>query len=601
MSSSPSKSLRALGVPGLWRSRTCRVLISAGTVASLAVMTAPGASAAGSTPTSPQAQSVGNFLDATLGGNPLDQIAKLKYATAKAPGTASDQNPLDVTALDAINLPLTGALQLPGLGDAIHLGAANQVASANVNGKSLGASGLVNDSGAISVGGADGSSAPAAATLDLSPDALTGASPVPIPIPGGGSAAALGGVKLSIGAVSANAQTPVGYGKPATTAYNVAGVDLELGSPLLGGILGQVTDTLAGVVGPVVDQLTGALSGPLSGLLPADCKLGALLDPASTALSDPISLINGAVVIDPSNAKITISVGKLLQTLLQKNLNDLPPNTDLLAFVLSYLSDPDGLSAGLQGVINGLLDPLTAEFDKCTAAINAIPGVGPVLTGLLSTLTSGKDTLESTITDLVGSLVGAAGANPLAPLADVLKSLVDIGINVQPNGPAGPSEAAFVSGLDATPKQGTDVVDGQTVVRAIEVNVAAGAGAGLPGLPALPDLMPAAAVGPLAAAPSGSGILTLALANAAVGPSFAPAAPTSPAPPASSTPAPPATSAPPASEPPTTPDTNIPTGVDAGKAIHGSPLAPVILLLAGLLMAGAGAVAYRFRMGRHGA
>src|SRR5690242_18698307 len=96
-----------------------------------AIVTA-GGGAAGAAST-PHAQSAGNFVDATVGGTPIDQIAKLAFARAQNPGSVTDQNPLDLTALNSINLPLTGALQLPEL-LGIKLGAVNQVASAKADG-----------------------------------------------------------------------------------------------------------------------------------------------------------------------------------------------------------------------------------------------------------------------------------------------------------------------------------------------------------------------------------------------------------------------------------------------------------------------------------
>jgi hypothetical protein len=140
------------------------------------------------------------------------------------------------------------------------------------------------------------------------------------------------------------------------------------------------------------------------------------------------------------------------------------------------------------------------------------------------------------------------------PLAKLLKSVVDIGINVQPNGKAGD----FKSGLAATPKQGTAVIAGQTIVRAIEVDLLSGT--------------------------SSSPAVALALGNAAAGPSTAPeAAPSSSAP---STPVPASS----------VPATNIPTGVPAGMASHGgSPALPLALAGLALMFAAGGAAAFKMR------
>ncbi|MEP7178150.1 MAG: choice-of-anchor G family protein, partial [Pseudonocardiales bacterium] len=85
------------------------------------------------------AQSVGRFLDGAAGGSPIQNLVDLADARATSPGTQSAQNPLDATVLDALHVPLTGALQLPG-GGVFQLGAANQVAVAHPDGFSYGAS-----------------------------------------------------------------------------------------------------------------------------------------------------------------------------------------------------------------------------------------------------------------------------------------------------------------------------------------------------------------------------------------------------------------------------------------------------------------------------
>jgi hypothetical protein len=520
--------------------------VTAAALTAAAVATAGGGTAGAAT--APKAQSAGNFLDATIGGNPIDQIAKLAFARAQNPGNVTDQNPLDVTLLNAINLPLTGALNLPQL-LGIDLGAANQVALAKSDGQARGAAGAVLNSGGVSVGG-DGGASPANATINLTASGLAGNSPVPIP-GGTGSADALGGVKAEIGAVSSIARVPK-YG-PAlasswlatctqadATCYDIASLKLSLGSPLLGGLLSHVLGTVSTTLGTLITQLTSGIGGVVP--LPANCKLV-----SPTAITQPISLDNGAVVLDPTNGSLTIDLQKLLQTL-GLNLNDLPANTDLLAKVLNYLTSPTGLAKGLEDVINGLTAPLTSQYTACKSALQAIPLLGPVLVSLLNTLTSSQTTLETAINNLVSSLSGAGGANPLAPIGTLLSKLLDIGVNVQPQ----VSSGDFNTNLDSNPKQGMTAppVPYQHTVRAIEVQLLGTSG------------------------------VTVALANSAAGPSNPTVAPT-PTPTASG---------------PSVPPTSIPTGVPAGEGTHGgSPTLPLVLLALGLMFAGGGVVAYRMR------
>lgn len=495
-------------------------VVTAITVAGVAFAGTQSASAA----SAPLAQSVGRFVDGSLANKPIQQVADVKDARALAPGTQSQQNPLDVTVLSKLSLDFKNALKLPQL-LGIKLGAANQVAVAHNDGFSYGASGAVLNSGGVSVGGQD-NAFPANATIDLSATGIAGNSGVPVP--GGGAADALGGVKVTIGAVSALAQTPTGVGKPGTTNYGVAGLNIVAASPLLAQLLGSVGK----VLGTLLTQLN-----PLLKLAP-NC-------PVLNGTIPDLSLENGAITLSASNGGLTIDLQTLLQQL-NLDLNHLPANTDLIDLLINYLSSPSGLSAALNNVLTGLFtgpNGLKAQVDACAPA--GVKG--------------GLDTLIAAVTKLTGGLGKVLsklqlpnGTSALKPLGDVLKKLVDIGINVQPNGASG----TFTSALAATPDQATPVVAGQTIVRAIEV-----------------DLV-------------GDPLAAVALANAAAGPSSG-APVTSPPPSTSAVPCANAKSCAP------------PTGVPAGQGSPSSP-APLILLLAGLFLASGGAVAFKLR-GRYSA
>lgn len=491
----------------------------------------------------PQAQSVGNFVDATVGGQVLDPIAKLQYARATAPGSNGVQNPLDVTALDAINLPLTGALQLPQIAG-ITLGAANQVAKANIDGSSYGASGAVSNSGGVSVGG-DNNAAPSAATIDISASSLAGNSPVTLP--GGTSGLdALGSIKATIGAVAGKASTPKGYGKDGSTEYGIAGVDLTLASPLLGGLLKQVAagaTTLNGLLQPIISLLT-----PL-GALPANCTLVSGILPTTINLPDDT---NKVVSIDPSNGSIALSVGALLKSL-NLDLNNLPPNTDLVKYIVDNLGKI--ITQGVGGLVNGIITQVGKLVGSCTPSGALATGLQQLLTALTGGVTQLTTALGTGLTQVTGAL---------GPVLDNLNQLIGIGVNVQPNGPKG----TYTDPLDATPKQGTPVVADQTIVRAIEVNLAGGV---------------SSQVGS-----GNTGILSLALGNAAAGPSNAPndePTPTDTVPPT------------------VVPSTNVPTGIPAGQAggdqNGGSPLLPLVAILTLLAVSGGAFWQLRLRGGNH--
>jgi hypothetical protein len=510
------------------RARTGRViagtLVAGITVAGLAMT---GGQSAGAAPL-PQAQSVGRLVDGTLGGNPIQQIADVADARATAPGTPSVQNPLDVTLLGQLNLPLTGVIDLP-TNPAVVAGAANQVAVAHLDGFSYGAAGAVSNSGGANLGG-DSSSFPAFGTINLSAAALPNLPS--LPLPGVGDLASLGSITATIGAVSALAQTKGGGAVAAPPSYNVAGLTLDIASPALGGVLKTVGDAL---VAPALPGLPG---------LPAACSF-------STQVLSPIALAGGAVTINPTSGKITVNLAKLLAQL-GLNINALPANTDLLAYLLNYITSPGGLSAGLQKAIVDLTAALQKNFTKC---LNVLPARLNALQPAFNLITAGQSALTNAVNNILIPLHDAAGPNPLKPLADGLKQLIDIGINVE-SGPGiqavqSNPDLLFTTALAKTPNQATPVVPNQTLVRALEIHL-------------IGD--PAAVV---------------ALANAAAGPSTQ------------------AATTPPDSAGVNPININIPTGVPAGYAKpSGPPDAPLILLIVGLVMASGATVAWKLR-GRH--
>jgi len=508
--------------------------------ATAAVLTAGAVLAAGGgtagAAAAPQAQSAGNFLDATLGGNTIDQLAKLEYAKATAPGAQSTQNPLNATLLNSINLPLTGALQLPNFAG-ITLGAVQQVAVAEKNGFAVGASGLVRNSGGVSIGG-DNAAYPANASIDLCASALSGGKC------GNQAPDALGELKLNVGAVSGLAKTPQGYGKAGSTEYQIASLGLQLGSPQIGALLGQVNTTVSGALTPITSALA-PISTLLGGLFPSACT-------SPTALQLPTTIpIGSAITIDVTNATITIDLAKLV------DLNNLPANTDLVKYLVANL--PSILGTGLTTEINKIVTDLTTKVNACVTALTGISNNG--LPSLLTTLTGAVTTLGTTLNGILTPIT-----NAISPLLDAVSGLVDIGVNVQPKNSAG----NFDTGLGGAPKQGTPDVY-STVVRAIEVDVLSGGNVNLQG----------AQRKAAAARKASNPLLAVALGNAAAGPSTAPAAASTPATPAPST---------------SVPATNVPTGVPAGQgSTGGTPALPIVLVGLAVLFAAGGAVSFRLR------
>ncbi len=375
---------------------------------------------------------------------------------------------------------------------------------------------------------------PSNATFDLSAAAFPS---TPLPLPGSGGAAALGGLTASIGAVFARAHTPPGVGVAGDTRYGIGSIDLTLASPALGGVLKQLGQKL----------VPPTLPSGLPGFPKKACSFKV------QALS-PITLAGGAITIDPTTGSISIDLAALLRTL-GANLNALPANTDLLAYLLNYLGSANGLSAGLQQALAQTFATQKQNFLNCATAVTSKfpPPLDTALKTLLKQLGSGQTQLQDAINGVIAKIGSAGGKHPFAPLVNGLKQALQIGANVQPNGPRG----TYASPLKATPDQATPVVAGQTIVRAIEIDFGGGQG------------------------------VDLALANAAAGPSSAPA-------------------------PPPAPTTSaavkhnhvIPTGIPAGQGPigGGSPQLPTILLLIGLALAAAGGASgliWKLRPHRH--
>ncbi|WP_375501886.1 choice-of-anchor G family protein [uncultured Jatrophihabitans sp.] len=496
----------------------------------------------------------------------------------------------------------------------------------------------------------------------LSTSSLPGLPSVPgLPAGSTTNLAALGGITADLGAVVAIAQTAKG-GEATTPESGIADLKLAIGSPALGGLLAQLkallspsvlntllgsqantgalatllqslttapvsipglpglpslpglpdlpgtggilSGTTGGLTGGTTGGTTGGLTGGTTGGLTGGTTGGsptgvncALTAPASATA--PISLDDGAVVIDPTTATITIDVGKLVTVLLGKDISNLDTsNFDVIDFLVENL--PNILSTGLEGVVTGITDSLNAQFTSCVSSLGTTLGVSTVtngLTQLTSALQPGQTALINAINSATAPLVSASKA-PLTQLAAGLKQILDIGLNVQSGPGIEPADTdyPYTSGLKATPDQATAVVAKQTVVRAIELDLlpasgGASPGGTLPGLPSVPGLgsLPgtsAASARQLAGTPRAlaatGGAAVLALGNAAAGPSTNPTVPRE----SSSTPS---------SE---VEATAIPTGIPAGAAGRdggGSPALPIVLVLIGLVLAGGGVTAYRSR------
>jgi hypothetical protein len=420
----------------------------------------------------------GRLISGTLGGVNLDSILALQGvkvtdgagAVSVAPlgvptlGSDAYANPLDVSVggLSGINASLGSLLQLP-LGASV--GVVNQYGQALPGGSSAGASGLVDNSGAIALRAtAPSASVPTFATLDLES--------VLSQLGLGGVASNLADLKLSLGAVSSSAQingcnalwTKSLYSNLQRN-YAIAGLTTELDSPLVGNLVSAVnatTTTLSstvnalsgntGLINGVLGDVTGALRtliptaviGTPTATLNATVNFGALTTLLNTPITDPGNIVR----IDLAHGTITVNTAALFDNV--NGLNNQAPNTQLLLKAAVINS----LVSAITTAVNAYVSSVTAVIDAALNAINvsldiAVPvpplGAGGGITlkadnvslaslvagsaslalGINCTLTVGCAALTTAAAALLNPVLGAVGSAVEVPLGTGISALVD--------------------------------------------------------------------------------------------------------------------------------------------------------------------------------
>lgn len=312
----------------------------------------------------------GTVLGGTLLGLDLGTVAEVSglrvtddgAGATPDPSTATEvpasdgdafQNPLVVSAaFDAINLDLGEVLRVPLATEA---GAYGQYARASANASSAAASGTITQGGGINF---DAISAPPEerprfGTIELGTllasalgESLSDA-----------VSEQLTDARLGIGAVASAASLAgcdAAWARSVDDAlardYAIAGLDLELDSPLTGQLATAVSSAttsletaLAGLTSDqdLRDALADFLLGPdglgqlLTGLGVGTPTVSLLVTPDFALVSelgdDTISDDDGIVAIDLASGVITVDLASLFgATYGQEDLNGLPPNTELL-------------------------------------------------------------------------------------------------------------------------------------------------------------------------------------------------------------------------------------------------------------------------------
>jgi hypothetical protein len=428
------------------------------------------------TATNFQTRGAGRFLGANLLGVPIAAIAAVPGVVATKSGSAASvvtpvgvppvsgapadantyANPLNVTLLNgALSASLTNVLELP-LSASTPVGAYNQYARAEGSGYSAGASGLVSNSGAIDVTGpVDPANLPTVASFDLhtfTSDILGRAGLTGTDL--SNLVAGVANLNLGVGAVASSATldgcAPAWGGSLASSLarqYLVAGLGLNVGSPLLGDITGSVRTTVTGLQGALngltgnaslLSSLQSSVSGLLTGALSA-LGLGAVnvnvtaaadFSGVTALLGNSYHDANNTVFVNLSTGTVTVDLAKLLGGV--NGLNNLAPNTSLLVNAAVV----NTLTTALLDALGQFVSAVTAAL---TTAINAIVingTVGVTLTALGLNVAQANLTLTNVrLSALTGSglpagasiTVNALGlvncTPPISPL-DVVSTLV---------------------------------------------------------------------------------------------------------------------------------------------------------------------------------
>ena len=381
----------------------------------------------------------GKFLGGTVLSLSLDSVAQLAGITAQHTGSVSSStpsrtpvaadtyaNPLDATAISAINLALGNGVQL-GL-PAGAAGLYNQWGQATSQGQSAGAAGLVSNTGAVGLAGG-----PADATL---PDAAVITPSVLVP-----GVAALADATLRVGAIASSSRldwcrtlenrvtTPAA---PAvvTRSYGIARLDLNSTSAVIGAVSTQgaaaisaLSTTINGLAGPsgtistTLTTLTKAAITPVLGTLQlgtttATTTVTLNLAPVSALLTQ--TLTDGVVTINLAAGTLTVRLDGLLGG--ANGLNGLAPNTDLVLDSTVINDITARTTALLTGWRTQLVTAATTAVDGAavTSTVDIaltllgahVADVHVALSGTLGQVRAGTATLSVTAAAVSGLLPG---------------------------------------------------------------------------------------------------------------------------------------------------------------------------------------------------
>lgn len=400
----------ALSGPHSPRRRSLAVAVVAALVASGVGL---GATAAQAAP-GDGSRAHGQFLSGSLlSALPLSTIAELEGAIAQSAGVVdhTEVDSLDLSLLDAIDLPLPSGLQVPI--DVVDAGVISQWGQAMSDGSATAASGLISDTGGIGVGPVDRDE-PTALSFDLTQllgDEIT---------------ASIADASLELGALSSRAEST---GTTPSGTYRITGAHLVIDSPTIGSLSTAIQSAVSAQVGVQVGTVQSGLVDEIEAAIPllqvGTATVGVTADTAGpiAALLDQTLGAGGPIEIDLASGQIDVDLSQLLESAANQGLNGLPLSTEVLSpAVLTRITD--GVAALITPLVASIGTVVTAALNAATVSVNVrvLSLVGVPLADV---------TVDGTVAQVVGgtatSNIALIGINPcllLGPLCTTLGSVV---------------------------------------------------------------------------------------------------------------------------------------------------------------------------------
>lgn len=406
------------------------------------------------------------FLRGSLLSLPLDTVAGVAGlsavddaapgsqrtpSTAPSLGSGAYANPLAITAISG-----AAALDLTGLSAGLPAGSAgalNQYVRVSETGTSTAASGLVSDSGGVGVTSGTAASLPGRATISLAR-----VLPATTDITRGDLAVGAVASRATLDWCSARRSALWGDGSVdgVTRDYGIAGLELRLASPVVGGVataVGSTTTTvlpaaataLSGTTGGIATSVGTALDGLIGGLLRTGLSggvtitgLGAATTAVAPLLTAPLRSADGSVAIDLAAGTVLVDLAALTGRGAE-GLNGLPPNSELVlsAPVVNAISARvgalmDARTVEIQAALTSALRGVRVSIDLSTR-VRTVLGI-PVMDvaveydGTLAELTGGTRPIVVTtdvlsLSSVLNPVLGALGLGSIDLLSAAVRGL----------------------------------------------------------------------------------------------------------------------------------------------------------------------------------